>query len=121
MKYRGNIEVIESIEKLITGGTYYDIEKDGSKGVHTITGDNSTSRLFTRKYKVSLPGNIIVIIRLGFDYRDKLGSIHIRDDKDWKLAAILHEFARQMGKLSPFYTNKWPRSQTMQAIDKLFE
>lgn len=120
MKFRGDIRVIEAIEKLITGGTYYDIEKNGSRGIHTITGDNSKSRLFTRKYKVRLD-NTIVVIKLGFDYRDDMGSIHIRDDKAWKLASALHDFSKQMSKLRPFYTNKWPRSQMMQAMDKLLE
>ena len=119
MKYRGDIKVIENIEQLITKGTYYAIEKGKDIPVSS-NGNSEPSRLFTRKYKIQI-GSTIVIVRLGFDYRDDMGSIHIRDDKAWKLASVLSGFSLQMGKLKPFYTNKWPRGQMMQAIDKLLD
>lgn len=119
MKFQGNVKHIERIEELITTGTKHKISKDGTSGIHSMIGDNSQSRVFCRQYLIFANGATLAV-KLGFDYRSQTGDIHIRDDKAWKLAVIIPQFAIAMSKLYPIYSRQG-RGQFLKAMDKLLE
>ena len=121
MRYKGDIKVIEEIQELFTSKAKYYVTKDGAGGQHTTLKDDSHSRVFSREFLLFLNELGTVSVKLGFDYRDKSGEIHMRDDKAWRIAATLPDFALLMYKLEPFYHNRQRyRGEFMKSMDKLF-
>lgn len=110
---------IEQIEKLIKEGTRHKLNKDGAQGIHSMLGDNTHSRVYSKQYLIFTNG-FTIAVKLGFDYRDDTGDIHLRDDKAWKLAAVIPDMANSMSRLYPIYSTK-RRGEFLKAMDKLLE
>ncbi len=107
MKFRGKVEVIEELNKLLTEGGAR-IHRDGA---------GSSSKCFHRVFEIQLDGTL-ANVSLGFDYRINEGQVLVRDDKAWRIAALNHRFAILMSKLKPYYTPR-ERGEFLKAVDKL--
>lgn len=130
MKLWGKVSVIEELEQVITRYVKHSLDlitkdyeagkitkvtydrligilekamiKDGGIGNSGLGGD-MRSRVFSRLYELQLNGTMVAV-KLGFDYRDMTGEVHIRDDKIWKVAVQMPNLVEPFSRLKPFYT-----------------
>lgn len=118
MKYRGDVRVIEEIERTLVHSTECVLKKDGTSGLHSIMREQVKSVVFNKIYEVHIDATLLNI-NLGFDYRNKIGNILVRDDKAWIVASAIPKFAKLMCQLEPYYTHGEFSGEFTHAVRKL--
>ena len=101
MKLWGKVSVIEELEQVIIKEGNHRLGRDG--GINGSGQGDDRSRVFSRLYELQLNGTMVAV-KLGFDYRDMTGEVHIRDDKIWKVAVQMPGLVVPFSRLKPFYT-----------------
>lgn len=119
MKLEGDVKYLEELDGILSHNSNCWVKRDGTDGYHSMLMTNERSRVFARVYLAKV-NKTVIAVGIGFDYRDGLGDVRIRDDKVWKLVVMIPEIAKPMSKLYPYYTGRpHRRSELMRAINKL--
>ena len=106
MKLKGKIEFVEEVDRLLSTNTHCQKQDSGSKGDYSPWDKNGQgSSVFRRQYIVDCEPELAMVM-FDYDYRRGSGMVQIRDDKVWKVVAVIPAIARPMSKLEPYYSNK---------------
>lgn len=110
MYLAGDVKAVEEVEKIIRKHTLYFKGRDGS-GKFQVGNESIKSEMFYRQYWIDI-GWGLAGMKLVFDYRDKTGSIRIKDSHLQKLVMRVPDIGKALEPLHPFYGKERVECQT---------